>query len=111
MNTYFQTSKDKNLFSSMLPAAAFVALVAVVLFAPELAYAAGDSAASQKVDTFFDQVIKILKGASIAIVTIAFMFAGYQVAFAHKRITDVAPVLIGGLVVGGAAQFAALLLE
>ena len=33
--------------------------------------------------------------ASIAIVTIAIIFAGYQVAFNHKRLGDVAPVLIG----------------
>lgn len=94
----------------MLPAAAFVALVAVVLFAPDLAYAGGMEAAQGKVKGFFDNIQTILDVVSITIVTIAFMFAGYQIAFAQKRVTDVAPVLIGGLVVGAAAQFAGLLL-
>jgi len=33
-------------------------------------------------------------------------FAGYQIAFAHKRLSDVAPVLVGGLLIGGAATIA-----
>ncbi|RYG94098.1 MAG: type VI secretion protein, partial [Alphaproteobacteria bacterium] len=48
--------------------------------------------------------------ASIAVVTIAVVFAGYQIAFAHKRISDVAPVLIGGFLIGAAAQIARMLL-
>ncbi|MNJ79190.1 Type IV secretion system protein virB2 precursor [compost metagenome] len=43
-------------------------------------------------------------------VTIAVIFAGYQIAFAHKRIGDVAPVLIGGFLIGAAAQIAKMLL-
>lgn len=101
---------SKPTVSYVVPALAFIAIAAMILFAPE-AFAQGGGEAGAKVNSFFDNVITILKGASIAIVTIAFMFAGYQVAFAHKRMTDVAPVLIGGLVVGGAAQFAAMLLE
>ena len=31
---------------------------------------------------------------SVAVVTIAIIFAGYQIAFAHKRISDVAPILL-----------------
>ena len=43
---------------------------------------------------------------SVTVVTIAFVFAGYQIAFNHKRITDVAPVLVGAIVIGAAAQLA-----
>ena len=42
--------------------------------------------------------------------TIAVIFAGYQIAFNHKRISDVAPVLIGGFLIGAAAQIANMLL-
>ncbi len=40
----------------------------------------------------------------------AVIFAGYQIAFAHKRIGDVAPILIGGVLIGAAGQIARMLL-
>jgi type IV secretion system protein VirB2 len=71
--------------------------------------ASGDgafTAACQNVSSFFGNFQVILKAVSIGIVTIAIVFAGYQIAFAHKRISDVAPILIGGLLIGGAATIA-----
>lgn len=59
---------------------------------------------------FFQNINGLLNLASIAVVTIAVIFAGYQIAFAHKRIADVAPILIGGLLIGAAAQIAGMLL-
>lgn len=66
--------------------------------------------ADAKVCGFFDNVNGLLNLASIAVVTIAIIFAGYQIAFAHKRISDVAPILVGGLLIGAAAQIARMLL-
>ena len=40
----------------------------------------------------------------------AVIFAGYQIAFAHKRFTEVAPILVGGLLIGAAGQIARMLL-
>jgi type IV secretion system protein VirB2 len=62
--------------------------------------------ACDKVTGFFAQFETILRVASVSIVTIAVVFAGYQIAFAHKRLSDVAPILIGGLLIGGAATIA-----
>lgn len=62
--------------------------------------------ACTKVSGFFKNFEAILKAASISIVTIAVVFAGYQIAFAHKRLSDVAPLLIGGLLIGGASALA-----
>lgn len=59
---------------------------------------------------FFNNINGLLNIASVAIVTIAIIFAGYQIAFNHKRIGDVAPVLIGGFLIGAAAQIARMLL-
>lgn len=59
---------------------------------------------------FLTNINSILNIASIAVVTIAIIFAGYQIAFAHKRISDVAPILIGAVLIGGAAQFARMIL-
>ncbi|WP_066259918.1 TrbC/VirB2 family protein [Hydrogenophaga flava] len=66
----------------------------------------GFAGACDNVVTFFQNFETILKAASVTIVTIAIVFAGYQIAFAHKRLSDVAPVLIGGLLIGGAAAIA-----
>jgi type IV secretion system protein VirB2 len=77
---------------------------------PAIAMAQDGTGATTKVTEFFDNVNGILNVASIAVVTIAVIFAGYQIAFAHKRIADVAPVLIGGFLIGAAAQIAKMLL-
>lgn len=66
--------------------------------------------ATSRVQSFFGNINALLNVASIAVVTIAIIFAGYQIAFNHKRISDVAPVLIGGFLIGAAAQIAKMLL-
>ncbi|MEG2805035.1 TrbC/VirB2 family protein [Stenotrophomonas sp.] len=87
------------------------ATAAVSLFAlPMIAMAQDGTGATGSVTKFFDNVNALLNVASIAVVTIAVIFAGYQIAFAHKRIADVAPVLIGGFLIGAAAQIAKMLL-
>jgi len=85
-----------------------VALVALAL--PELALAQDATGAQGRVTSFFTNINSLLNVASIAIVTIAVIFAGYQIAFNHKRVGDVAPVLIGGFLIGAAAQIAKMLL-
>jgi type IV secretion system protein VirB2 len=74
------------------------------------AMATGFAGADQKVCGFFDNINGLLNLASIAVVTVAIIFAGYQIAFAHKRISDVAPILIGGLLIGAASQVAKMLI-
>ena len=88
-----------------------IASVAVAALAfPELAFAQDGSGAEGRVTTFFNNINSVLNVASIAIVTIAVIFAGYQIAFNHKRVGDVAPVLIGGFLIGAAAQIAKMLI-
>ena len=101
----------KKLMSSLLMAVVFVCILAapgLVFAAEEASSAFGD--AEDKVKGFFSGLNSLLNIASIAVVTIAVIFAGYQIAFAHKRISDVAPVLIGGFLIGAAAQLAKMLL-
>ena len=95
--------------SSIKPSALGSALTAALL-TPSLAFAQDFGGADTKVTTFFDNINGLLTIASIAVVTIAVIFAGYQIAFAHKRISDVAPILIGGFLIGAAAQIARMLL-
>ncbi len=63
-----------------------------------------------KITGFLNNINGLLNLASILVVTIAIIFAGYQIAFAHKRIADVAPILIGGLLIGAAAQIANMII-
>jgi type IV secretion system protein VirB2 len=91
--------------------AAVVALVgSMALVFPDIAMAQDVTGATTRVNSFFSNINSLLNIASIAIVTIAVIFAGYQIAFNHKRIGDVAPVLIGGFLIGAAAQIANMLL-
>ncbi|MCK6230462.1 MULTISPECIES: TrbC/VirB2 family protein [Stenotrophomonas] len=93
---------------SMLMATLFVGAV----FAPQV-FASGPTdfgGTDERVCGFFANINGLLNIASIAVVTIAVIFAGYQIAFAHKRIADVAPILIGGVLIGAAGQIARMLL-
>jgi TrbC/VIRB2 family. len=80
-------------------------LAASLLLAPGFAYAQiGDT--GKKVCSFFENINSLLNASSIVVVTIAVIFSGYQIAFAQKRIAEVAPALIGGVLIGAAAQVA-----
>ncbi|MDH5834568.1 TrbC/VirB2 family protein [Luteimonas kalidii] len=99
------TNRSARIRATLAPIA-----LSAMLLAPSLALAAPGAEAAGRVTTFFTNINGLLNIASIAIVTIAIIFAGYQIAFNHKRIGDVAPVLIGGFLIGAAAQIAKMLL-
>lgn len=117
MKKYFHSqewaSQAKTLTSGMGMAIMFVS----ALFLPGLALAqeptgeGGDfTATGETVCGFFSNVNGLLNIASIAVVTIAVIFAGYQIAFNHKRVGEVATILIGGVLIGAAGQIARMLL-
>src|SRR4029453_12036903 len=91
----------------------FQTTLAAVLVLPGLAMAqvGGSSDALGTTCGFLGSILSILNAASIVVVTIAVIFSGYQIAFAHKRISDVAPVMIGGILIGAATQIANLFLS
>ncbi|MBQ1763594.1 MAG: TrbC/VirB2 family protein [Aquincola sp.] len=60
----------------------------------------------EKINTTATNVNAILVTISITVVTIAIIWAGFKMIFQGARLTDVANVLIGGTLVGGAAAFA-----
>lgn len=102
LNTVYDSSKTP--LSRKLAFFAF----AMVLMLPTLVVGQDVSATSTKVCGFFQNINALLNAASIVVVTIAVIFSGYQIAFAHKRIADVAPALIGGVLIGAAAQVASM---
>jgi type IV secretion system protein VirB2 len=81
-----------------------------VLLAPCVALANASGISSGATCSLLNTVKDVLNGVSIVVVTIAIIFAGYQIAFAHKRITDVAPVFIGAILIGAAGQIASLMM-
>ncbi len=64
-----------------------------------------------KINTTVTNVNTILVTISIAVVTIAIMWAGFKMIFQGARLADVANVLIGGTLVGGAAAFASFIVS
>ena len=86
-------------------AAAFVTLIL-----PNLALAQDASGTITTTCKFATNINMILNAISVVVVTIAVIFSGYQIAFAHKRIGDVAPVLIGAVLIGAAGQIAKMFL-
>lgn len=65
----------------------------------------------EKVNTTVTNVNAILVTISVAVVTIAIIWAGFKMIFQGARLADVANVLIGGTLVGGAAAFAAFIVN
>ncbi|MEF7616921.1 TrbC/VirB2 family protein [Aquincola sp. MAHUQ-54] len=76
--------------------------MALCAWAPLLTHAQG----FDKINTTVTNVNAILVTISIAVVTIAIIWAGFKMIFQGARLADVANVLIGGTLVGGAAAFA-----
>ena len=67
---------------------------------------AGAGAGLAKVTTTFEQLNTMMLGLGIVVMTMAIMWAGYKMMFQHARFGDIAFIVIGGILVGGAAAFA-----
>lgn len=80
----------------------------LALFVAEPALAQGGL---DKVNTFVDNVLVILRACSIGVVTIAIMWAGYLFLFKRADMGDCGKILVGGLLIGGAAELAGYLLN
>ena len=65
----------------------------------------------EKINTTVNNINIILVTISIAVVTIAIIWAGFKMIFQGARLADVANVLIGGTLVGGAAAFATFIVS
>ncbi|KOE79480.1 hypothetical protein ACS86_17840 [Vibrio alginolyticus] len=100
MNTYspFQTTLSGRQITLMF----MLAIVLSSLFTPDMAYAAG----LDKVNDFMDNIASILSGAAIITVTVAIMWAGYKFLFTQASPMEVGKIVIGGLLIGGAAELA-----
>jgi len=80
---------------------AFVLVCVLFALLPRFAFAQG----FDKINTTVTNVNTILVTVSIAVVTIAIIWAGFKMIFQGARLADVANVLIGGTLIGGATAF------
>ena len=81
---------------------AFILMSLLIAMLPRITFAQG----FDKINTTVTNVNAILVTVSIAVVTIAIIWAGFKMIFQGARLADVANVLIGGTLIGGAAAFA-----
>jgi len=102
MQTTIKTSSNAKTLSIM----AVVACLALMAVEPAFAQGGLD-----KVNTFVQNVLVVLRGISIGVVTIAIMWAGYKFLFKHADMAECGKILAGGLLIGGAAELAAYLLN
>jgi type IV secretion system protein VirB2 len=78
------------------------ALALVLHLAPQRCFAQG----FERINTTVTNVNAILVTVSIAVVTIAILWAGFKMIFQGARLADVANILIGGSLIGGATAMA-----
>ena len=83
-----------------------IGLMAALIFAHGISFAGGAAIDQTNIKSTIESIRDMVKGLSVVIVTIAFLFAGYQIAFGGKHFRDVMPIVIGAIIIGAAAQLA-----
>jgi len=83
------------------------ALFVVTLLVADPALAAGGLS---KANSLLQNVASFLQTAGIVVATIAIMWAGYKYLFKKADLTDIAQIIGGGVLIGGAAEFAAFIM-
>lgn len=64
-----------------------------------------------KVNTVMTNIQTVLVGVAVIAFTLAIMFAGFKMAFQHAKWSEVANIVFGGILVGGAAGISAWLIN
>lgn len=84
-----------------------VTSIALLLFVAASPALAGAGGGFDKVEETADEVVELLVTIAVVVVTAAIMWAGYKMIWAGAKLADVANILIGGTLIGGAAALAA----
>jgi len=82
-----------------------LAAAGLSLAAPMLAHAQ-----IAQVTTVMTNVQQVLTGVAVTMFTIAIIWAGFKMAFQHAKWSEISNIVIGGILVGGAAAIAAWLI-
>jgi len=90
---------------SLITAASWLLAVAVLLEAHPA------WAQISKVNQVMTNVQTVLVGVAVTLFTVAIMWAGFKMAFQQAQWSEISNVVIGGILVGGAAGIAAWLVN
>ena len=83
-------------------------IVALLLMSPLFLFGAGGI---DKVNSFLENLSTALYGIGTVVLTIAFMWAGFKIMFQGQTLREVAPVFIGGVLVGAASAIAGYIIS
>ncbi|EAJ1255044.1 conjugal transfer protein TraC [Campylobacter lari] len=83
-------------------------LLSLILFSPMIVFGAGGI---DKVNTFMENLSTALYAVGAIVLTIAFMWAGFKIMFQGQTLREVAPVFIGGVLVGSASALAGYIIS
>lgn len=98
-----QTNKWKTTLRRNAGRAVAVAAVTAAATAPAHAQIA-------QVTTVMTNVQTVLTGVAVTMFTISIIWAGFKMAFQHAKWSEISNIVIGGILVGGAAAIAAWLI-
>lgn len=62
----------------------------------------------EKVNDIMTKISTALEAAAVVTVTVAVFWSGYKIVFGGQTFREVAPILIGGIIIGAAAQIASM---
>ena len=91
--------------ATLMNAASFLLVLAVMLEAHPA------WAQISKVNQVMTNVQTVLVGVAVTLFTVAIMWAGFKMAFQQAQWSEISNVVIGGILVGGAAGIAAWLVN
>ncbi len=83
---------------------------AVILFLllPSFAFCAGGL---DKVNSLMNSISSALYAVGVIVLTIAIMWAGFKIMFQGQTLREVAPPLLGGILIGAASSIAGFLIS
>jgi len=84
---------------------------AVFAAAMVMMFASNAFAQISKVNTVMSNVQTVLVGVAVTMFTLAIMWAGFKMAFQHAKWSEISNIVIGGILVGGAAGIAAWIIN
>lgn len=101
----------KSISGKVRNASKYASLLGLISFYMYSAMAYASSGGLTQVDDFMEKIRQILWDASIPIVTVAIMWAGYKFLFKHADFVECAKIVAGGLLIGSASAIASYLLQ
>lgn len=63
----------------------------------------------ERVNRTVEMIKTVLTSIAVVVVTIAILVAGYKIIFGGQTFREVAPIIVGGVIIGAAAEIASLL--